>query len=305
MRALITGICGFVGPYLAKHLQRNNYSICGTYLDKPCEIKNIKQEQLDITDHKAVFEVVSHTNPDVIFHLAGFSSVQESWKKPELCHKINVGGTKNLLESLAALGTQPRVLLVSSAQVYGKPVKIPIKEDHPLNPLSPYAASRLEMETLASGYSSLRIVISRSFNHIGPGQPLGFVCSDFAHQIARIEKEKHEPLIKVGNLDARRDFTDVRDMVKAYLLAVEKGIPGQTYNLCSSKSWSMQQILDMFLGMSSKKISVKRDAEKMRPSDIPELKGNNTKFVRQTGWKPIINLRQTLKDTLDYWRKKT
>lgn len=306
MKSLITGVSGFVGPYLAKHLLNNKYKVLGIDLIKK-KIENVFSYQVDILDREGLFSVMRKVKPNYVFHLAAQSSVKKSFEQSELTKKINVGGTKNLLDSVLNAKVNPAILIVSSAQIYGIPQQIPITEQHPLNPVSPYAESRLEQEKLVLNYCKkhgMRIVISTSFNHIGPGQSAEFVCADFAKQIVEIEKGLRKPLIKVGNLEAKRDFTDVRDMVKGYLLALEKGKAGECYNLCSGKAYSIEEILHMLIKISKcKDIKVEKDPKKIRPDDIPILLGDNTKFRKHTGWKPEIHIVQTLKDIMEYWRK--
>jgi len=306
MKSLITGISGFVGPHLAEHLLNNKHEVFGVDITKK-KIENVISYQTDILDREGLFSVINEIRPDYVFHLAAQSSVKKSFEQPELTRKINVEGTKNLLDSILNAKISPTALIVSSAQIYGIPKRIPITEQHPLNPQSPYAKSRLEQEKLTLEYSkehNMKIVIARSFNHTGPGQSEEFVCSDFAKQIVEIEKGLRKPLIKVGNLEAKRDFTDVRDIVKGYLLALEKGKVGERYNLCSGKAYSIEEILYMLIKESEcKDIKVRKDPKKMRHSDIPILLGDNSKFRKQTGWKPKIQIEQTLSDILEYWRK--
>ena len=308
MKALITGIEGFVGPYLAELLLEKNYEVYGTYLnDLNKEIKRVNYFHLDVTDRKEAFEIISEIKPDWIFHLAGFSSVAESWKKPELCFRVNVDGTRNLLDAVLAAKIKPKILVVSSAEVYGKPKYLPIDEKHPLNPVSPYAKSRVEQEKIALEYvkKGLHIVISRSFNHTGPGQLPAFVCSDFAMQIARIEKGLQEPVVHVGDLSIKRDFTDVRDVVRAYVLAIEKCGSGGVYNVCSGRAYAVRQILDIIISFSKKRaIRVVQDDDKIRPADVPVIEGGNGKFVGQTGWKTEIDFEETLKDIVSFWLKR-
>ncbi len=324
MRSLITGIAGFVGPYLAEHLLSNKHEVFGVDILKK-KIENVISYQTDILDIEGLFSVINEIRPDYVFHLAAQSSVEKSFSQPEFTKKVNVGGTKNLLDSILSAGIKPAILIVSSAQIYGFPKQLPITEQHPLNPQSPYAKSRLEQEKLVLEYSkecndvlnseglfsimneimpNMRVVIARSFNHTGPGQSTEFVCSDFAKQIVEIEKGLKEPLVKVGNLEAKRDFTDVRDIVKGYLLALEKGETGECYNLCSGKAYSIEEILQMLIKESKcKDIKVEKDPQKTRAGDITVLLGDNSKFCKQTGWKLEIQIEQTLSDILEYWRK--
>lgn len=306
MRSLITGIAGFVGPYLAKYLLNNKHKVFGIDLAKK-KTEKVSSYQIDILDRENLFSIMDEIRPNYVFHLAAQSSVKKSFKQPELTKKINVDGTKNLLNSILNAKINSTILMVSSAQIYGLPKQIPIIEQHPLSPSSPYAKSRLEQEKLALDYCkkhSMKIVIIRSFNHTGPGQPAEFVCSDFAKQIVEIERGLRKPLIKVGNLKAKRDFTDVRDIVKGYLLALEKGKVGECYNLCSGKAYSIEEIFRLLIKISNcKGIKIEKDPKKMRPSDMPILLGDNSKFRKQTGWKPEIQIEQTLKDIMGYWRK--
>ncbi|MCX6707121.1 MAG: GDP-mannose 4,6-dehydratase [Candidatus Woesearchaeota archaeon] len=311
MKALITGIEGFVGPYLAKELLKGKHEVYGTYLtDWKDPIKGVKVVHLDVTDKDEAASVISKIRPDWIFHLAGFSSVAQSWKSPEICFKVNVEGTRNLLDAVVSArtnqGINPKILIVSSAEVYGKPKYLPIDEKHPLNPENPYAKSRVEQEKVALEYvkKGLHIVISRSFNHTGPGQSPQFVCSDFAHQIAMIEKGLQEPVVKVGNLDVKRDFSDVRDVVRAYVLMVEKCRDGEVYNVCSGKGYIIKDILKILIGLSkTKDIIIKADSCKIRPEDTIISFGNNLKFLHETKWDSEIDFNKTLSEILDWHRK--
>lgn len=308
MKALVTGIEGFVGSYLAEELSKKGFEVYGTYLDPvKKEVKCIKNFYLDVTDKEEAVKVISKIKPDQIFHLAGFSSVALSWKNPELCHKVNVEGTENLLDAVLTAGISPKILVISSAEVYGKPQKIPITEEHPLNPDNPYAKSRLEQEKVVLNYvknKGIKAIISRSFNHTGPGQLPTFVCSDFAYQIAKIEKGLQEPVIRTGDLSVKRDFSDVRDIVRAYVLALEKCRVGEIYNICSGKAYSIKEILDTLILLSGRKdIKVMQDSGKVRPSDVDIMLGDNSKFKAETVWKPQIKFDETLKGILEWWRR--
>jgi len=247
--------------------------------------------------------------PDYIFHLAAQSYVPASWTSPAVTLEINVVGSCNLFEAVRAAQIEPVIQIACSSEEYGlvKPNEVPIKETNPLRPLSPYAVSKIAMDHLGYQYFKsygMKIIRTRGFNHTGPRRGEVFVCSTFTKQIAEIEKRIREPVILVGNLAAKRDFTDVRDMVRGYLLAVQKGKPGEVYNLCSGKAYVISEVLDMLLSMTKIKIKTERDPERIRPSDIPILLGDNSKFSRATGWKPKIPFEKTLKDLLNYWRKK-
>jgi GDP-4-dehydro-6-deoxy-D-mannose reductase len=306
MRTLVTGIGGFVAPYLAEHLKQNDFQVFGLS-------KDIKEDEnnfnVDLTDFEKVYQVINKIKPGYIFHLAAISSVKLAKKFPELAFEVNVKGTENIMKSVVKSGIDPRILITSTADVYGIPKKTPIREEHPVNPISVYAKSKLEQEAIALEYfknKNIKVVISRSFIHTGPGQPQSFVCSDFAKQIAEIEKGKQgkEPVIRVGNLDVKRDFSDVRDIVKAYLLALQKCQAGEFYNICSEKAYSIEQIVQILLSFSEKKIKIKQEKERMRKNDIPILLGDCSKFKKATAWKPQIPFENTLKDLLDYWRER-
>jgi len=297
MRALITGVNGFVGPHLRKHLLDKGFEAFGIDISSGELVDYI----VDLLDNQAIHDIMSKIKPNFIFHLAAQSSVKLSFSDPELTMKVNVQGTKNLLDAVKANAPNARVLIVGSADVYGTPKKVPVTEDSGLNPVSPYGKSRLEQEKLALSYG-LNLIISRSFTHTGPGQKPIFVCSDFAKQIAEIENGK-EAVINAGNIDVKRDFTDVRDIVRAYLLALEKCSFNEVYNICSGNIYLIRKILDILLGLTDKQIQVKGDLTKFRKNEILLMEGDNSKFVEETGWKSVIPMEKTLKDLLDYWRK--
>ena len=299
MKALITGVSGFVGDYLAKELLLHNYEVYGMDIIEK-KVTNVKFFKVDLLNQGEVSRTVDLINPDVIFHLAAQSSVKKGWEEPELTFDVNVNGTRNVLD---AAGDKIKVLVVGSADIYGVPKEVPLKETTELRPVSPYGKSRLEQEKLAQEYckNGFQIVMSRSFSHTGPGQLPIFVCSDFAKQVVEIEGGRRKEVM-TGNLDVRRDFSDVRDIVSAYSLAIEKCRIGEVYNICSGNAFSVKEILDILAGMSDAEIEVKQDKGKIRKRDIPIMIGDNTKFCSETGWKAKIPLKQTLRDLLDYWR---
>jgi GDP-4-dehydro-6-deoxy-D-mannose reductase len=219
----------------------------------------------------------------------------------------NILGQLNIFEAVRRLGFKCRIQLACSSEEYGmvSADEVPIKESNPLRPLSPYAVSKVAQDLLGYQYwMSWKVdsVRTRGFNHEGPRRGPVFVASDFAKQIADIEKGRRPPVLYVGNLEAKRDFSDVRDMVRAYWLALEKCEPGEVYNICTGRAWTIQQVLDLLLGMTKAKIDVRQDPARLRPSDVPILLGDNSKFVKATGWQPTIPFEQTLRDMLDYWR---
>ena len=314
-KALITGITGFVGSHLAELLLSKNYDVYGlvrwrSNLENIIHIKSrLKLIEADMKDAHSLYKAINDIKPDEIYHLAAQSFVPTSWTAPAETMEINAVGTINLFEAIRKSNTNPLIQVAGSSEEYGlvKPEETPIKEDAPLRPMSPYGVSKVAEDMLAYQYFKsygLRTVVTRGFNHTGPRRGEVFVSSNLAKQIVEIEKGKKEPVIKVGNLEAQRDFTDVRDMVKGYHLALQKAIPGERYNLCSGKAYSIKQLLDMLLKLTKIKVKIEKDPERMRPSDVPILVGDNTKFFRQTGWKPEIPFDQTLRDILDYWRNK-
>ena len=312
---LITGISGFAGSFLAEYLVlQNRGKISGTYLEEAslANIENVKTKvnllKLNLTEEEKVFNVVEETKPDFIFHLAALTSPKVSFDNPFVTIQNNVKAQLNLLEAVRKLDLlNTRILIVSSAEVYGIVEKkdLPIDEDTKLMPASPYAVSKITQDFLALQYFlsySSRIIRVRPFNHIGPRQAPYFVVSAIAKKIAEIEKGKTDNIILVGNLDSKRDFTDVRDMVVAYSLAIEKCKLGEVYNIGSGKSYRISEILDKMLSLSKAKIKIRVDKSLLRPSDNPDLLCDRSKFTNLTGWEPKIPIDKTLKDTLDYWR---
>lgn len=313
-KVLITGITGFVGSHLAEYLlTQKDIALYGLYrhrsiVDHIDPIKDkMKLIDADLMDSHSLYTMVSTIRPDVIYHLAAQSFVPTSWGSPAITLEVNIVGSANLFEAVRRSGIDPVIQIACSSEEYGMvfPNEVPIRETNPLRPLSPYAVSKVAMDYLGYQYFEsykLRIVRTRGFNHTGPRRGETFAESTFAKQIALIEKGKQEPIISVGNLEAERDYTDVRDMVRAYTLAVEKCDPGEVYNICTGKAFQMKAVLDMLLSFSNVKVQIKQDPARMRPSDVPILIGDNSKFVAKTGWKPEIPFEKTLKDLLDYWR---
>jgi len=321
MRVLITGITGFVGSHLAEYcLQKPDVQVFGTVLshhlgDELQRIEHIKDKiellECDLTNRVAVTRVLERSKPDKIFHLAAQSFVPISWKSPEDTLFNNIISELNIFEVIRELKLDPVIVIAGSSEEYGLVFEneLPIKETNPFRPLSPYAVSKIAQETLAYQYHKsygLKTVLTRFFNTEGPRRGQDFVTSNFAKQIAEIEKGKREPVIYVGNLEAKRDFNDVRDMVRAYWLASEKCNFGEPYNVCSGKTRSIKSILDLLLSFSKvKNIEVKQDPARMRPSDVPILYGDSSKFRAETGWQPKILFEQTMSDLLQYWRERT
>jgi len=310
MKALIAGAAGFVGRYLIDELAGNNYEVIATKL--PNEVlhsDNCTVIDLDILMESDISAVLGRTRPDVIFHLAAISSVALSWKKPALTVDINIKGAVNLLEAVRNLDYKPKVLLIGSSEEYGKvsEEENPISELHKTYPANIYAASKTCQNMLGKIYAdayNLEIIMVRAFNHIGPGQSADFVVSDFCKQAAEIEKGIIKPVIHVGNLGAKRDFTDVRDIVRAYLQLSFKGKKGETYNIGSGKAIEVKNILDTIINNSTADIKIEIDESKYRPVDVPVIEADISKIVSCTGWKPEFDLNTTITDTLQYWRSK-
>ena len=307
-KALITGINGFVGTHLNNYLNKKGIEVFGTLKPGGESVPNSHLKVVDILNFEGVKNYIGEIEPDYIYHLAALVSPSESFKNPQETITNNIGGQVNILQALKELKLlQTKILIVSSAEVYGAIEKkyLPTNEDAPLMPRSPYAVTKIAQDFLGLQYflsQQIQCIRVRPFNHIGPYQAPHFAVPSFAKQIAQIEKGKKEPVIKVGNLEARRDFTDVRDVVRAYTLLMEKGEIGDVYNIGFGKSYKIEDVLNHLLSLSNQKIIVEKDPTLMRPADIPELLCDYSKLHKTTGWKPEISLETSLKDTLDYWR---
>ena len=317
--ALIIGAAGFVGPYLAAACQKNlDADVIGTKLEREkLELEDIdghrtEELTLDIMDGKEILDLLDEKRPQYIFHLAAQSSVAYSWKNPELTVDVNVKGALHLLEALRALkekdGYNPRVLMVGSSEEYGRPQTEDgrIDEKHPVHPVNIYAATKVCQNMLANIYAEaygLNLVMTRSFNHIGPGQAPIFVVADFCQQVARIERGEQKPVIRVGNLSAKRDFTDVRDVVNAYVSLIENGESGETYNIGIGQAYSIQEILKMIIAESSIDINIEVDENKLRPVDVPIIEPKIKSLVTVTGWSPNFKIKETIKDMLNFFRQ--
>ena len=313
MRLLVTGAGGFVGGHLLDHLRaaQPDAEIHGVVLPggaaawrAPAGVRVI---DADLDDPAEAAAAVERVRPDGIVHLAGQSSVHRSWADPAGTLRTNVLGIVHVLDAARRAGLRPAVLVVGSADEYG-PVPasdLPLVETAPLRPASPYAVSKVAQAALALLYGpagGMRVVVTRTFPHTGPGRGEAFAESSFARQIAEIEAGLREPVVEVGNLDAVRDFADVRDVVRAYVLLLERGRAGEAYNVCSGRGRRIGDVLDQLLAATKMAIEVRVDPSRLRPADVPVLVGDNAKLVAATGWQPRIPFEATLGDLLDDWR---
>jgi GDP-4-dehydro-6-deoxy-D-mannose reductase len=316
LRVLITGITGFAGSHLAEHILADHpgVEIFGTmrWRSRTENIRGIASRmqllECDLRDQSSVKGIMDRVRPERIFHLAAQSFVPSSWSAPAESLTTNIIGQLNIFEAVRACGIDPWIQIACSSEEYGLVLEdeLPIRETNPLRPLSPYAVSKVGQDYLGYQYYKsfgMKVVRTRGFNHDGPRRGEVFVSSNFAKQLAAIEKKQSPPVIHVGNLEARRDFTDVRDIVRGYWLALDGGCePGEVYNLCTGRDYSIQEVLDKLIEMSGLEVEVREDPERLRPSDVPVLLGDSSRFRKATGWEPRISYEQTLQDMLDYWR---
>jgi GDP-4-dehydro-6-deoxy-D-mannose reductase len=311
MRALITGIGGFVGRHLMAHLQAEGDSVCG--LARAADVAglaaSVEAFHADLSDRAAVERVVRAAQPEAVYHLAAQSSPAESMADPWATIGNNLLAQINLFEALLSAGLRPRVLVIGSSDEYGRvePENVPTHEDVPLRPVTPYAVSKVGQDMMGFQYFAqhgLPVVRVRPFNHTGPGHDARFVIPSFARQIAEIEAGEREPVLWVGNLDVQRDFTDARDMVRAYRLALVAGTPGDVYNLGRGRSMRIAEMVDELIAMCRVPVQTRVNPALLRASDIPRQEADTRKFTTLTGWQPRIPWHTTLADTLDYWRNK-
>ncbi len=296
MRAFVTGATGFVGPHLVSHLRAAGDDVVALGADVPL---------VDVTDAGAVRDAVEAARPDVVYHLAGLSSPGASWSNPAEYLRVNVGGTLSVLEAASAAGVS-RVLVVSSAEVYGTvdPDVERLDEHAPLRPVTPYAASKIAAEFYglqACLGRGVGVVVVRPFNHTGPGQSDRFVVSALARRIVAAERAGAST-VPVGNLDPVRDYNDVRDIVAAYRMAVEKAPVGEIYNVCSGRATSVGEVAQILLALVRHRITLEVDPTLVRPVEVPRLVGDSNRFRSQTGWSPRYTLEQTLTDVMAWWR---
>jgi GDP-4-dehydro-6-deoxy-D-mannose reductase len=306
MPILVTGAAGFVGGYLLDLLGTGvvAWHRAGGRAPAPSPA-GITWQAIDLLDPEAVHRAIAEVRPTAVYHCAGAAHVGMSWGDTARTLAINVRGTHNLLEGLRRAGLAARVVIPGSAMVYAAADRA-LTEDEPLVPRSPYALSKLaqEMEGVRANLDGLHVTIARAFNHMGPRQDPFFAASGFARRIADIEAGRWEPEIAVGNLDARRDLTDVRDTVRAYRLILERGTPGRPYNVCSGRAITIRELLDRLLSRARVPIRIRVDAARLRPNDVPLLLGDPTRIQTELGWQPEISLDRTLDDLLDDWRNR-
>jgi GDP-4-dehydro-6-deoxy-D-mannose reductase len=326
MKAIVTGASGFVGGYLISRLAASGSEVLGLdavlpgpgaaavsfetggdMLPPPLPEKGVEIRQCDLLDPQALDSAVDGYRPDIVFHLAAQSSASRSFKDPVGTMRTNVMGTLNLLEAVRRSG-KARILVTGSAEEYGirEPEDMPLDEDAPVEPVSPYASSKVAQNVLGMQYCrafDMDIVATRSFNHTGPGQTTVFVLPAFAKQCAEIKAGLREPVLQTGNLDVVRDFLDVRDVAEAYVLLAEKGLPGKIYNVCSGEGLALSDAVDRLTGMTGMEVTVETDPELFRPADVPVLTGDGGRLRDDCGWSPSIGKDKMLDDLFAWWER--
>jgi GDP-4-dehydro-6-deoxy-D-mannose reductase len=305
---LITGANGFVGNHLAKELAEHGFNVSGVGGDIGSSDKSpyiAHYQVLDLADKNGAAHL-DFRNIDGVIHLAGLAAVGPSFDDPMLYINVNMGIEINLFETALSQNCRPRFLVISSGSLYDPSASMPLSEASPVAPNSPYSVSKLGQEQMAIYYAGrgFETIIARPFNHIGPGQNPGFIAPDLAQQLVEVEKGKSKK-ISVGNLDATRDYTDVRDIVRAYRLLLKRGVSGEIYNVCSGKAYSGHDILNGLLKPMDIKPKIVNDPERMRPADIAAIYGNHDKLTKHTGWKPSISIDDTLRDVVNDWRSRS
>ncbi len=316
MKVVITGITGFAGSHLTRYLAGiDGVEVAGLDLQGPTDrFMNLFEEGCptvhgcDLSDGELVGEILRLESPDAVIHLAARAQVAGAWQEAAAILETNVVGTQVLMQAVQENAPRANVLLISSSEVYGKvtPRELPLTESSALRPNNPYSVSKAAQEFVGLAYHEafdMDVVIARPFNHIGPMQVGNYVVPSFAQQIAEIEAGVCEPVIRVGNLESRRDFTDVRDIVKAYYLLMTHGNAGETYNIASGKSYPISEVLGMLLDLANVTPDIENIPGLMRPSDTPVVEGDSSKLKSLGPWEAEIPLRQSLKDSLDYWRE--
>jgi GDP-4-dehydro-6-deoxy-D-mannose reductase len=301
---LVTGAAGFAGGHLIDHLLESEDRVAAWghgAPPPPGKLERVSWTSVDVTDRDAIVAALDRIKPSVVFHCAGIADVHSTWSDSATALRVNVMGTHNLIAALEQLGLDVPVLVTGSALVY-RPSDAALSEDSPIGPSSPYGVSKLAQELV--GFAARgRVIVTRSFNHAGPRQGPAYVTSSFARQIAEAEAGLREPVLSVGNLDARRDITDVRDTVRAYRLLMDKGHSGKPYNVCRGEAFRVRDLLDSLVRLSKVAIEVRSDPARLRPNDNPIVLGDPARLAADTGWTPRIPIEQTLADLLEYWRQ--
>ena len=305
---LVTGATGFAGSHLVEHLLGVHPVVAGWSRPggRPATSRDgrVHWRGVDLLDADDVAAALAELRPSAIYHCAGIAHVGQAWLEPERALRVNALGTHHLLEGMRAARLGCPILVTGSAEVY-RPSLSPLREEDSTGPSTPYGVSKLAQELLAMRSEEPRVFVVRAFNHAGPRQSTAYVTSSFARQIAEVEAGRAEPVLLVGNLDAQRDITDVRDTVRAYPLVVARGTPGRPYNVCSGRAWRIRDLLNVLIAMSHRAITCEIDPSRLRPSDNPLILGDPSRILAQTGWTPEIPVARTLADLLDYWRRET
>jgi GDP-4-dehydro-6-deoxy-D-mannose reductase len=303
---LVTGATGFAGGHLVEHLLEHAPRVSawghagGRDLPAAGD-ERVSWSAVDITDSDAVTRTLDRLRPSAIYHCAGFADVHGTWAFSTRALRVNVIGTHNLLSAVERLGLAIPILVTGSALVYGASLEA-LSEESPLAPSSPYGVSKLAQE-MAADQAAGHVILTRSFNHAGPRQSAAYVTSSFARQIVEAEAGMREPVLSVGNLDARRDITDVRDTVRAYRLLLERGRPHRPYNVCRGQAFRVGDLLDSLITLARVPIEIRTDPARLRPNDNPVVLGNPQRLQQDTGWRPAIGIDDTLRDLLVYWRR--
>jgi GDP-4-dehydro-6-deoxy-D-mannose reductase len=302
---LVTGATGFAGGHLLESLRQTEPAVAAWSNPRGAPVSTHDQglhwSAVDLLDREAVTAAIAAVRPSVVYHCGGSADVGGSWVDPVRPLQINALGTHHLLDALRANGLTSPVLVTGSATVY-RPSDAPLTEESPIGPANPYAVSKLAQEMVAARADWCPVVVARSFNHAGPRQSRAYVTSSFAQQIAEIEAGLAEPVLHVGNLDARRDITDVRDTVRAYRALATSGRAGQAYNVCTGRAYRVGDLLETLLGLARTPIRITLDPTRLRPADNPVIVGDATRIANEAGWRAMIPIEQTLRDLLDYWR---